>query len=245
MAGVRITGLSKRYVIGKEAFFALEKMNLSIEDGSFTAIVGKSGCGKTTFLRLLCGLEEKTSGEIKFTNHGRESNVSDEMRIGIMFQEPRLMPWLTVRENIAFSLFPSQKEIKKDADRHLQTLGLELFKDAYPSQISGGMAQRTALGRALYYDPDMILMDEPFGALDYFTRKKLQNEMVGLFLNQKKTFVFVTHDIEEAVYLSEKVIVLEAGRIVQELPVELPYPRKTNSPEFLNITEGIYKAIIA
>ncbi|MDD3879390.1 MAG: ATP-binding cassette domain-containing protein, partial [Syntrophomonas sp.] len=97
-------------------------MNLFIEDGSFTAIVGKSGCGKTTLLRLLCGLEEKTSGDIKFINRGSESNGSDEMRIGIMFQEPRLMPWLTIRENIAFSLFPKQMEIKKDADRHLQTL---------------------------------------------------------------------------------------------------------------------------
>lgn len=245
MAGVKISGLSKSYVIGKRSFYALKDVNLCLPDHSFTAVVGKSGCGKTTLLRLLCGLEEKTAGMIElFFDENRGGNSSK--RVGIVFQEPRLMPWLTVGENIAFSLGKEMDEAEKRGlvENYLRLLGLEPFKDAYPSQISGGMAQRTALGRALCYDPDVVLLDEPFGALDYFTRKNLQKEMVELFLSQKKTVVFVTHDVEEAVYLSQKVVVLEAGKIAGEYDVGLPYPRQTASPQFLAIQEKIYNTIM-
>lgn len=245
MAGVEIAGLSKRYLIGNRQLFALEEINLALEHGSFTAVVGKSGCGKTTLLRLLSGLEEKTDGQITFTFDSNQDSAAAR-RVGIVFQEPRLMPWLTVKENIGFSLLKEKKQTSNEdvLAKYLQLLGLEPFKDAYPAQISGGMAQRVALGRALCYDPGLILMDEPFGALDYFTRKNLQNEMVNLFLSQKKTFVFVTHDVEEAVYLSQKVVVLNAGRMSGEFIVDLPYPRQTTSPQFLAVREQIYNAIM-
>lgn len=252
MAGVKICGLSKQYTIGGQSFLALDNINLTIKDGSFVAVVGKSGCGKTTLLRLLCGLEERTAGELHYTREINDSapNSSRSSRVGIVFQEPRLMPWLTVQENIAFPLLQdkqhkkSKEDKQKLVDKYIRMLGLENFKHAYPSQISGGMAQRTSLGRTLCFDPDLILMDEPFGALDYFTRKNLQNEMVNLFFNYNKTMVFVTHNVEEAVYLSQKVIVLNTGRVAGEFEVDLPYPRQTTSPAFLNIREKIYAAIM-
>jgi sulfonate transport system ATP-binding protein len=244
MAGVKITGLNKTYFIKGQVIKALNDINLKIEDGSFTAIVGKSGSGKTTLLRLLSGLEEKTSGNLDFYFSDGDHTASTE-RVGIVFQEPRLMPWLTVRENIAFS--QQKKRIEKKnmevVDKYLEILGLQGFGDAYPSQISGGMAQRAALGRALCFDPDIILMDEPFGALDYFTRKKLQNEIMELFFNQKKTFILVTHDVEEAVYLSQKIVVLDAGKTVGEFDIDLPYPRQLTEPKFLALREKTYKAI--
>jgi len=245
MAGVDITKLTKRYTIGERTFAALAEIDLSLEDGSCTTVVGRSGCGKTTLLRLLCGLEEATSGRITFT-YRDGAQAAHEKRVGIVFQEPRLMPWLTVAQNIAFSRLgdPDRERTRALVDHSLKMLGLERFRDAYPAQISGGMAQRVALGRTLCYDPDLILMDEPFGALDYFTRKKLQNEMVDLFLSEGKTFLLVTHDVEEAVYLGQKVVVLDAGRLVKELAVDQPYRRKRTSAAFLEIQEAIFEMIL-
>ncbi len=243
MAGVRISGLSKVYTIGGRPFTALNEIDLSLPDGSFTSIVGRSGSGKTTLLRLLCGLEEITAGSIQLT--GRP-DAQSPMRVGIVFQEPRLMPWLTVRDNIAFPLISKAKGRidHEKVDKYLSILGLEAFRDAYPAQISGGMAQRVALGRTLCYDPDLILMDEPFGALDYFTRKLLQKEIVELFSSQEKTIIFVTHDVEEAVFLSQRVAVLDQGKLSGDFLVDLPYPRQTISPIFLSLREKIYAAII-
>ncbi|MGI6548487.1 MAG: ABC transporter ATP-binding protein [Syntrophomonadales bacterium] len=244
MAGVKITGLNKTYFIKGQVIRALNDFNLEIEDGSFTTIVGKSGSGKTTLLRLLSGLEEKTSGKLEFY-FGDGNHTASSERVGIVFQEPRLMPWLTVRENIAFSQYKKRNEkINMEVvDEYLEILGLQGFGDAYPSQISGGMAQRAALGRALFFDPDIILMDEPFGALDYFTRKKLQNEIMELFIAQKKTFILVTHDVEEAVYLSQKIVVLDEGKTVAEFGIDLPYPRQPTDHEFLALREKTYQAI--
>ena len=238
MAGVKISRLVKEYNVNNQPFQALKSVNTLIADGSFTVIVGKSGCGKTTLLRLLAGLEEKTAGTIELL---APQDQLAKIRTGIVFQEHRLMPWLTVKENMAFSLNREEDRAaaKETVAHYLGILGLEQFKDAYPSQLSGGMAQRAALGRTLCYDPDMILMDEPFGALDYFTRQKLQREIVDLFLTQKKTIVFVTHDVSEAVYLGQKVIIMDAGRIVRELPVDLPYHRDAASTELLALQKEI------
>ena len=151
------------------------------------------------------------------------------------------MPWLTVDENMAFALDrtanPAATEQRVAAT--LEQLGLSAFRDAYPSQLSGGMAQRVSLGRTLCYNPDLILMDEPFGALDYFTRKKLQREIVDLFLTEQKTIVFVTHDVSEAVYLGQKILVMEAGQLIREVSVELPYPRQVADPAFLQYQQEI------
>ena len=242
MAGVELRHLSKQFVLGNRSLDAVQNVSATIDPGSLTVIVGKSGCGKTTLLRLLGGLEEKTVGEIHWTDIAFHQGSP---KIGFVFQEPRLMPWLTVFENMAFSLDKAlpATAIAAIVTPTLQLLGLEGFRDAYPSQLSGGMAQRVALGRTLCYDPDLILMDEPFGALDYFTRKKLQREMVDLFMTQKKTLVFVTHDVTEAIYLGQKILVMEAGAIVREIPVEMPYPRDAATKGFLQVQQEILDSL--
>lgn len=229
---VIIKNLSKKYYLNTKEIIALKDINLSIDEGTFVTIVGKSGCGKSTFLKILCGLEEKTKGEI---------NINGQ-NIGIVFQEPRLMSWLTVEANMGFSLLKDDdKGIVKE---YLDILDLYRFKDAYPSQISGGMAQRVSLGRTLCYNPDMILMDEPLGALDAFNRRKLQKEIIDLFSKKRKTIIFVTHDVEEAAFLGQRIIVLDKGSIKMDMINPLPYPRSINTNEFLNVKEKILNSIL-
>jgi len=245
MVGVRLKQLTKQYSIAGKSFIAVDNVNASIKSGSFTVIVGKSGCGKTTLLRLLSGLEQKSAGEIDWLNCQNQSP-----KVGIVFQEPRLMPWLTVQENIAFSLIKSKQPAPSSeydsidwVESTLALLGLTPFRDAYPNQLSGGMAQRVSLGRTLCYNPDLILMDEPFGALDYFTRKRLQLEIVDLFLNQRKTIIFVTHDVTEALQLAQNILVMDSGRIVREIPVDIPYPRQSAAADVLLLQQEILAAL--
>ena len=242
MAGVELCNLSKHFLLGERIISAVQSVTTTISHGSFTVIVGKSGCGKTTLLRLLGGLEELTEGQILWTDTEKQQLLP---KIGFVFQEPRLMPWLTVYENMAFSLDKSllSEAVATIVNPILNQLGLESFRDAYPAQLSGGMAQRVSLGRTLCYDPDLILMDEPFGALDYFTRKKLQHEMVELFLLQKKTVIFVTHDVSEAIYLGQKILVMDEGRIVKEIPIEMSYPRNLASSDILDIQTEILESL--
>ena len=242
MAGVKLTQLSKQYQVAGQLLEAVDNVTTTIEPGSFTVIVGRSGCGKTTLLRLLSGLEQKSAGSIEWLGGGSGGAA---VKVGVVFQEPRLMPWLTVYENMAFALDkqPDRTLVDRQVTGTLEQLGLAGFRDAYPSQLSGGMAQRVSLGRTLCYDPDLILMDEPFGALDYFTRKKLQRELVDLFLSQHKTIVFVTHDVTEAVFLGQKVLVMEAGKIVHEAPIDIPYPRQTTDPSLLARQQEILAAL--
>jgi sulfonate transport system ATP-binding protein len=229
-----IKNLSKRYSIKNKEITALDNISLSIKEGTFVTIVGKSGCGKTTLLKILSGLEKKTEGEI----------TTNCKNIGIVFQEPRLMPWLTVKENMGFSFLEKEHEEKELVEKYLRVLDLYDFKDAYPSQISGGMAQRVSLGRTLCYNPDIILMDEPLGALDAFNRRKLQREIIELFLKEKKTIIFVTHDVEEAAFLGQRIIALDEGRIVKDISNDLEYIRKINHIDFLDIKEAILNAIL-
>lgn len=242
MAGVELQRLSKRFWLNGQPLDAVNGVSARIAHGSFTVIVGRSGCGKTTLLRLLGGLEDITDGKILWTDATRQDSPP---KIGFVFQEPRLMPWLTVAENIAFSLskdLPSSM-VAALVDPILKLLGLENFHAAYPSQLSGGMAQRVALGRTLCYKPELILMDEPFGALDYFTRKKLQREMVDLFIAQNKTIIFVTHDVPEAVFMGQKILVMDAGAIVREIPNPLPYPREDTDERLLPLQQEILHAL--
>lgn len=244
MAGLIVKNLSKTFEIQEKKFQALEDINLVVPEKSFITVVGKSGCGKTTFLRIVAGLEKKTSGDIEFTN----CNEYGCKKVGIVFQEPRLMPWLTVEQNLAFSLTKCKNKlyVKEKVEDILQILGLLDFRKAYPDQISGGMAQRISLGRTLCFDPEIILMDEPLGALDAFTRRRLQNELIDIFFKSGKTFIFVTHDIEEAIYLGQKVVVMNNGTIMKEIEIDLEYYRNTESDKFLEYRKNIldtYKSI--
>ncbi|MDD3223263.1 MAG: ABC transporter ATP-binding protein [Clostridium sp.] len=236
MAGLLIKNLCKTFNADGSELKVLNNIDLEIGDKSFVTIIGKSGCGKTTLLRILCGLEQKTAGSVEFINC-----EDGKKKISIVFQEPRLMPWLTVEENVAFSIKNSKKDesLKNVVDSNLKLLGLYKFRKAYPSQISGGMAQRVSLGRTLCYDPDIILMDEPLGALDAFTRRKLQNELIKIFTKMNKTILFVTHDIEEALYLGQKIVIMNNGLKVKELPIDMKYVRDVNSVEFLKYKSKI------
>ncbi|MCG1012226.1 MAG: ABC transporter ATP-binding protein [Thermoanaerobacteraceae bacterium] len=242
MAGIRIENLAKTYYIKDRKITALSDINLEVDDNSFVTVVGRSGSGKTTLLRILCGLEEKSQGQIYYT---KGEDIISKPKISMVFQEPRLMPWLTVEENIGFSLINENPKVKKrKVDLHLELLGLKAFKDAYPNQISGGMAQRVALGRTLCYDPEIILMDEPLGALDAFTRQNLQREIVNLFANRQKTVIFVTHDVDEAILLGQKVVILEKGSVKKQIPIDLPYPRSPESERFFKYRQEILRTIM-
>lgn len=241
MSGLEIHGLSKSYRINGKEIPAVADLDLHVKNGTFLSVVGKSGCGKTTLLRLICGLEKPDNGTIHFTGEDNRKK-----RVSIVFQEPRLMPWLTVRQNMAFALVMEKKRKETDSiiDNFLEMLGLQDFQHAYPGQISGGMAQRTALGRTLCFNPDIILMDEPFGALDAFTRRNLQEELVEIFLKQKKTVVFVTHDVDEAVLLSQGILIMDRGRVIREMDIHKPYPRNALDKDFVVAREKILSAIL-
>ena len=250
---------------------AVNISSLSIQPRTFTCIVGKSGCGKTTLLRLLAGLElpdveEKADnasserGALNAANHDMSVNNAKKganatqsitglpAKTAPVFQEPRLMPWLTVKENIMFSLKGTEEsarhsEPSPSPEEHCNQLLRELeLTDAanlYPAQLSGGMAQRVSLGRTLFYDPELILMDEPFSALDYFTRRNLQDMVLRLFHHQKKTILFVTHDVEEALLLGDRILVMENGSIKADMPVSLPFPRKAADPSLQDMRQRI------
>ncbi|HWR05932.1 ABC transporter ATP-binding protein [Sporomusa sp.] len=238
MITLTLSGVGKTYTLETKQVAAVADVNLTVETGRFITIVGRSGCGKTTLLRLIAGLEPASSGTMVFN--------PVNAKIGLVFQEPRLMPWLTVEKNMAFALLNVEErdQVQQTVAHYLKMLNLEDFSKAYPSQISGGMAQRTALGRALCYNPDIILMDEPLGALDAFTRASLQKELINIFLLSRKTILFVTHDVDEAVLLGQQVIVMGNGRIRESIPVALAYPRNPASREFYDIRTQVLQAIM-
>lgn len=224
IAGARIEKLCKSYRVADRSFPVLCNLTAGFPEQSITVILGRSGCGKTTLLRILGGLEEYDSGILTVPQHEK---------IGMVFQEPRLMPWLTVWKNIVFGL-PKQRIDPPTIQALIDTVGLTDFESAYPSQLSGGMQQRVSLARALAYDPELILMDEPFAALDHFTRETMQNELIRIYLLKKKTIVFVTHSIDEALLIGQKILILNQGRAEQELSLsDFSYPRDLLSAELI------------
>ena len=243
-AGISLEGVTRHYELENRTVTALRGITHFIDRGSFTVVVGQSGCGKTTLLRVLAGLETQDEGAIRFFDGNR---IVDRQAygLGIVFQEPRLMPWLTVEENISFGIRDrlDEPEVTRRVDELLTLLNLEGFRRAYPRQISGGMAQRTALGRTLAFDPEVILMDEPFGALDYFTRRTLQDEMIRLHERTGKTFLFVTHDVEEALAMGQEILVLDGGIITEKVTVTLRRPRDTGDGSFQPLRRRILGAI--
>jgi ABC-type nitrate/sulfonate/bicarbonate transport system ATPase subunit len=229
---------------------ALEPIDLGVGDNDFVAIVGPSGCGKSTLLRIVAGLDRPTTGRVMLD--GREVTGPGADR-GMVFQSYTLFPWLTVRDNIAFGLRErgrSRAERGRVADGFIHQVGLSGFENHWPKQLSGGMQQRTAIARALANDPRILLLDEPFGALDNQTRALMQEMLLSIWEHDRKTVLFVTHDIEEAIFLGSRVVVMTArpGRIKTEIAVDLPHPRsykiKTTSA-FVSLKERLVEEIRA
>ena len=246
---VQIKAVEKIYEGRKGKTVALNGVNLDIYDNEFICVVGPSGCGKSTLLNIIAGLNEATSGEVIVDGVKVEGTGVDR---GVVFQQYALFPWLTVKKNVLFGL-----NLKKDltneqreeiAMKYIKMVGLEKFVDAYPKELSGGMKQRVAIARAYAVNPSLLLMDEPFGALDAQTRTQLQTELLKTWEEEKKTCFFITHDVEEAILLATKVIVMSArpGRIKEIIDIDIPYPRDQESkmlPRFTELKNYIWNMV--
>jgi NitT/TauT family transport system ATP-binding protein len=226
---ITFRNVSKKYANGT---VALNNINFAIGDGEFVSLLGPSGCGKSTLLRLIAGLGSVTSGAIDWVA-GRPAGRPSTTDVGFVFQEPTLMPWATVFNNVYLPLKLAginRREAKPRIDEALFMVGLEHFAGAYPRQLSGGMKMRVSIARALVVHPRVLLLDEPFAALDEITRFRLNNDLLALWHRQRWTVIFVTHSVFESVYLSQRIIVMSArpGRVLSDLPISTPYPRDEN-----------------
>ena len=227
---------------------ALNGANLEIQDNEFICVVGPSGCGKSTLLNILAGLLEPTSGEILVDGKPVEGTSVDR---GVVFQQYALFPWLTVKKNVEFGLKlqkKSKEECEAIAMKYIKMVGLEKFTNSYPKELSGGMKQRVAIARAYAVNPSLLLMDEPFGALDAQTRTQLQTELLKTWEEEKKTCFFITHDVEEAILLASRVVVMSArpGRIKEVIDIDIPYPRDQESkmlPRFTELKNYIWNMV--
>ena len=236
-AKLKISSLGKSFVTDRGETVALKGIDLEIAENEFLTLVGTSGCGKSTLLSIVAGLEQPTEGRALLDG---AVVVSPGLDRGVVFQNYTLLPWLNAQENVEFALKAAGKpnmEARDIAKSHLDLVGLSGFERAYPSELSGGMKQRVAIARALSYRPRMLLMDEPFGALDALTRHNLQELLTRIWEQHRITVLFITHDVEEAVYLSDRVAVMtnRPGRIKAMVPITLPRPRRydmVTSPEF-------------
>lgn len=237
---VEIKNLTKNFIDKEKTVKALEDINLEIEEGSFVSIIGGSGCGKSTMLRIIGGLETDYDGEVLVDGEKVTAPSRDK---GFIFQDHRLLPWLTVKENIRFSLPDNQKKNNELIKEYLSLVGLSDFENAYPKQLSGGMAQRVAIARALANKPKILLLDEPFGALDAITKVNLQEELLKIWKKENITMIIVTHDIDEAVYLGQKVVVMtpRPGRIKDIHTVNLGTVRVRTGELFTAARDEIYR----
>lgn len=239
---VVINKVSKSYKTKTKNITAIKSVSMNIYNGEFIAIIGPSGCGKTTLLRLVAGLEKDYEGDIII--NGRKV-VGPGLDRGIIFQDHRLMPWLTVGENVALGLEGNKKFIEDKTIRYLKKVNLEEFKNVYPKQLSGGMAQRAAIARALSCQPEVLLLDEPFGALDALTRMHMQEEVERIWLAEKTTMILITHDIEEAVFLADRIFVMSSrpAEISAVFEVKLGRTRSRSDPEFVNLRKMVMNSL--
>jgi len=240
-----VSGVTKRFAVGDGEVEALAPVDLTIPQGEFVCLIGASGCGKSTLLRIIAGFEEPSTGEASIDGKAITGPGSDR---GMVFQDYALFPWMTVRQNISFG--PRQRrlpreEIDKTTDEFVKMVGLARFADRYPSQLSGGMKQRVAIARVLANNANILLMDEPFGALDALTRDQLQHELLQIWTRTGVTAIFVTHSVEEAVLLADRVLVMSAGpgRIDSDFRIELARPRDVSSPEFNALRRDIARRL--
>lgn len=249
-----IKNVTKFYELNNEKHIVLKNISLNINTDDITVILGESGCGKTTLLRLIANIENVSSGEIKFIRDNKEVKP----KVGFVFQESRLMPWLNVSENIAFNdvknktimkglrnivKFKKHETDNYRVDMYLKMMKLEKFKESYPYELSGGMAQRVSIARALYFNPDILLMDEPFSALDYFTRADMQNELIRIHKSTKKGVIFVTHDIDEALKLANRIIVFEKNNQIKEFEIEASQDKNFEDAYYINLKKEILKTL--
>ncbi|WP_390404705.1 ABC transporter ATP-binding protein [Lacticaseibacillus jixiensis] len=239
---IEIKHLTKRYANER---LVLDDISLSVAQNEFITVIGPSGCGKSTLLNIIAGLETATSGVV--LDHGQPVAGTAPQR-GVVFQQYALFPWLTVRENVAFGLKMQRRtsaDVMAEVTRFIKMVGLADFADSYPKDLSGGMKQRVAIARAYAANPSLLLMDEPFGALDAQTRAQLQGELLNLWQQAQKTCFFITHDVDEAIILGQKIVVMGAhpGHIKAVIPVDLPYPRSVDtrlSEAFLQIKQQVW-----
>lgn len=240
---INVQNVSKSFASerGKGILKVLEDINLDINENEFVCIVGPSGCGKSTLLRLMSGLEKSTEGKVLYHNKPLNRPIKE---IGMVFQNYSLMPWLNVEDNIALGLkFKKVSKIKQQeiVDEYLQIIGLNDFRKSYPHELSGGMQQRVAIARTLANDPDIVLMDEPFGALDAYTRIQLQRELLHIWEKKKKTIVFITHSVDEAIYLSDRIILMSKhyGAIYRDISVDIPRERERSDIKYARLNQEL------
>ena len=231
---VEVRGVTKTFELQGQTIHALKDASLTIRKSEFITLIGASGCGKSTLLRIIAGFEKPTTGEALMW--GRPISGPGPQR-GMVFQDYALFPWLSVRDNIGFGPTSQgwpKKKVRETTDRFIDMVGLGQFANAYPDQLSGGMRQRVAIARVLANDAEIVLMDEPFGALDAMTRERLQEELLDFWRKTQLTVVFVTHAVEEAIVLADRVVVMTPGpgRIESDNMLMLPRPREVSSPEF-------------
>ena len=228
----------------EEETVALDRVTLDIRPGEFVSLVGPSGCGKSTLLRLIAGLDTPLAGALTLDG---EPIAGPHHKRGLVFQDPTLFPWLTVEKNIAFG--PAARGIRGggggEVQEYIRLVGLDGFQNAYPHQLSGGMAQRVALARALVNHPKVLLLDEPLGALDAFTRMQMQDEILRIWEDRGTTMILVTHDVDEAVYMSDRIVIMtpRPGKIQQVLDVPIGRPRARNHPDFFRIRSKILEIL--
>ena len=240
---LRAQQLSVAYARDGQSVTALESINLDIRDGEFVCIVGPSGCGKSTLLNTMGGFLSPTSGSVSID--GQPVTGPDQRRI-LVFQERGVFPWLTVEGNIGFGLSKLPRSEREQRIAHyVQLVRLQGFEHSYPSDLSGGMRQRVQVARALAVNPDILFLDEPFGALDSITRVIMRGELLRIWQTETRTIVFVTHDIDEAVQLADRVVVLSSrpARIQEVLPIDIPHPRNISSPRYLELRDELLKQI--
>ena len=245
VGSIKINNVNKLFTNQKkETVTALHNVNIDIPANSFISLIGPSGCGKSTLLRLIAGLLEPSSGELSLD--GRVIKTPGYER-GFMFQEHNLFPWLNIYDNVAFGLKARGifNERKSDVDEYIELVGLKGFEKYYPHQLSGGMCQRASLARALVGYPSVLLLDEPLGALDAFTRMNIQDEILRIKKEKNMTMIMVTHDVDEAIYLSDKIVVMapRPGRVTSIVDVDLPRPRDRSDYDFLKYHAEILKLL--
>lgn len=245
---ISFCNVSKSFDLSGSGFLALDRFTLDIDDGEFITVVGPSGCGKSTAMNIAAGLMKPTSGTVTVDGAAVQGPGPER---GVIFQQYALFPWLTVRENVEFGLRiagMAKAERRRIADHFIDLVGLSDFANSLPKTLSGGMKQRCAIARAYAVNPKILLMDEPFGALDALTRVQLQDQLLAMWSRERRTVMFITHDVDEAVFLASRVVVMAArpGRLHKIIPVDLPYPRNEEmrlSPAFAELRNEVWRSV--